>query len=62
MTRRAPKSLGLVHDQQIDAGAHGMLGQRRTLDERFQRDHRTAMQVERIERRPEVSVDVGQPL
>ena len=61
MARRTPQPLRLVHHQQVDPRVHGLRGQLRLFDELLERDHGSPMNVERIETRTEVPLDVGQP-
>ena len=60
MPGRTPQPLRLVDDEQVDAGRHRLRGQLRPLDQRLERDHRAAMDVERVEAGAEVARDVGQ--
>ena len=60
MTGPAPQPLRFVHDEQIDACRHRLSGQLRPFDQPFQRDHRAAVDVERVEAGAEVAHDVGQ--
>ena len=60
--RRAAQSLRFVYHEQIDARAHGLVGQLRALDEHLQRDHHTTMHVEWVERRTEIARHVGEAL
>src|SRR4029079_9044754 len=52
--------LCLVHHEQVDPGAHSLRGELRTLDQHLQRDHRAAMDVERVEVRSEVADNVSE--
>ena len=60
MPGRTPQPLRFVDDEQVDAGRHRLRGQLRPLDQRLERDHRAAMDVERVEAGAEVAADVGQ--
>ena len=60
MPGRTPQPLRLVDDEQVDARRHRLPGQLRPLDQRLERDHRAAMDVERVEAGAEVARDVGQ--
>ena len=60
MPWRAPQTLGLVNDQQVDASRHRLPGELRSFNQRLECDHRAAMGVERVESGAEVARDVGQ--
>ena len=60
VARWAAQPLRLVHHQQIDARAHGLDGQLRSLDQRLERDDCAAVDVERVEAFAEVARHVGQ--
>jgi hypothetical protein len=62
MAGRASESLCLVHHQQVDAGAHGLIGQLWAIDQHLERDHRTTMDVEGVEVGTEVARHVGEAL
>ena len=62
MARRTPKSLRLVHHQQVDAGLHGLLGEVRPCDQHLERDHGAAMQFEGIEVVAKVARHVAEAL
>ena len=59
---RAAESLGLVHDEEIDACAHGQVGQLRPLRQHLQGDHGTTMNVEGVEVGTEITCHVGEAL
>ena len=58
----SPQVLRFVYDQQVNAGADGLLGEMRTGHQHLERDHRAAMQLERVEVLAEIPGDVAQPL
>ena len=62
MARRAAESLCFVHDEQIDARSHRLVGQLRALGQHLQRDHRATMHVEGVEVGTEVARHVGEAL
>ena len=59
---RAAESLCLVHDEQVDAGAYGLVGQLRPLRQHLQGDHGTTMNVEGVEVGTEIARHVGEAL
>lgn len=61
VSRRTPQVLRLVHDQEVDPRVHRLPRQLGPLDQRFERDHRAGVDVERIEAGAEVALDVSQP-
>ncbi len=62
LSRRTPQALRLIDDQQIDAGAHGLLRQLRAIDQHLDRDHRTAMELERVEVGAKIARHVGKTI
>ena len=58
--RRAPQTLGLVNDEQVDARRDCLSGELRPFNQRLECDHRAAMRVEWVEAGAEVARDVGQ--
>ena len=60
MPGRTAQPLRLVDDEQVDARRHRLPGQLGPFDQRLERDHGAAMDVERVEAGAEVARDVGQ--
>ena len=60
MAGRAAESLRLVHDEQIDARLHGLVGQLRPLDQHLQGDDGATMHVEGVEVGTEIACHVGE--
>ena len=62
VTRRTPQPLRFVHDQQVDAGFHGLIGEVRTGDQHLERDHGARVELEGVEVVAEVLGHVAEPL
>ena len=62
MPRRTPQALRFIDHEQVDAGSHRLLRQLRPLDQHLDRDHRAAMQLERVEVVAEVFGHVGKAI
>ena len=60
MAGRPAQPLRFVHDEEVDARRHRLVGQLRALGQHLQRDHGAAMDVERVEVGAEVARDVGE--
>src|ERR1044071_7634967 len=52
--------LRFVHDQEVDAGGNRVIRDLWPGCQQLQRDDRAAMDIERVEARTEVAIDIGQ--